>query len=161
MVPLTRQGTDVSSVFSLLGANENDLTSALGFALSRCSPLAEAVVARIAGAVGPRLDGFDQVKPQGQGTGALLSQPSQVRRVRNPDNYARPACPESGQPEPVRPAARRPHTVPSRYPLRGPGGDTRPVNVIVCPCSRTRMLTACGAPFGTRSPTSGSEYTCI
>jgi hypothetical protein len=57
MVPLTRHGTDVSSVFSLLGTNENDLTSALGFALSRCSPLAEAVVARIAGAVGATSDG--------------------------------------------------------------------------------------------------------
>jgi len=44
---LTRYGAPVSSVFDLLGVNENDLTSALGFALSRAPTLLEAVVRRV------------------------------------------------------------------------------------------------------------------
>ena len=120
MIPLTRHSTDVSSVFSLLGANENDLTFTLGFALSRCSPLAEAIVARIAGAVGARLDGFDQLKPQGQGTGAPLSQPSQFRPVRNRIRTTTP----------VR-LVRNPDS-PSRFARRPPGGHTRFPAVIPC-----------------------------
>jgi hypothetical protein len=47
MAVLTRHGTQVSSVFDLLGANENDLTSALGFALARAPSLLEALVRRV------------------------------------------------------------------------------------------------------------------
>ena len=39
------------SVFSLLGGNENDLTAALGFVLSKCPPLAAALTERICLAV--------------------------------------------------------------------------------------------------------------
>ena len=42
----------VPSAFSLLGANENDLTSALGFASSKCPPLAAALTQRIYAATG-------------------------------------------------------------------------------------------------------------
>jgi hypothetical protein len=37
-------------VFSLLGSNENDLTAALGFVLSKCPPLAAALTQRICAA---------------------------------------------------------------------------------------------------------------
>jgi hypothetical protein len=75
MVPLTRQGTDVSSVFSLLGTNEN------GFALSRCSPLAEAVVARIAGAIGARLSLTCTRTPSVQAAVKYVGRKSCVRRI--------------------------------------------------------------------------------
>lgn len=52
MVTLTRHGADVPSVFSLLGSNENDLTAALGFVLSKCPPLAAALTQRICAAAG-------------------------------------------------------------------------------------------------------------
>jgi hypothetical protein len=44
---LTLHGSDVDSAFDLLGRNENDLTAALGFALSRCPALASALVERV------------------------------------------------------------------------------------------------------------------
>jgi hypothetical protein len=47
MTTLTRHGGDVDSVFDLLGRNENDLTAALGFALSHCPPLASALIERV------------------------------------------------------------------------------------------------------------------
>jgi len=47
MAALTLHGVPVSSVFDLLGVNENDLTSALGFALARAPALLEAVVRRV------------------------------------------------------------------------------------------------------------------
>lgn len=48
MVALTRHGSDVRSVFDLLGTNENDLTAALGFTLARCPQLCSAIGRRIA-----------------------------------------------------------------------------------------------------------------
>ncbi|WP_100515515.1 hypothetical protein [Mycobacteroides abscessus] len=50
MVELRRHGSEVGSVFDLLGYKENDLTAALGFALARCPQLCTAVAARIADA---------------------------------------------------------------------------------------------------------------
>ncbi|NTY62179.1 hypothetical protein [Mycolicibacterium sphagni] len=47
MTALTRHGTEVSSVFSLVGHDENDLTAALGFAFARCPRLCEAVLQRV------------------------------------------------------------------------------------------------------------------
>jgi hypothetical protein len=49
MTALTRHGSEVSSVFSLVGQdeNENDLTAALGFAFARCPSLCEAVLQRV------------------------------------------------------------------------------------------------------------------
>ena len=47
MAGLTRHGSDVESVFDLLGHDENDVTAALGFALANCSPLLDAVVQRL------------------------------------------------------------------------------------------------------------------
>ncbi|MGR6978386.1 hypothetical protein [Mycobacteroides abscessus] len=47
MVELRRHSSEVGSVFDLLGDNENDLTAALGFALTRCAQLCAAVAARI------------------------------------------------------------------------------------------------------------------
>lgn len=47
MADLTRHGAPVTSVFDLLGTNENDLTSALGFALTRSPRLLHAVADRI------------------------------------------------------------------------------------------------------------------
>ncbi len=41
---LTRHGSDVGSVFDLLGDNENDLTSALGFVLARSPLFREAIM---------------------------------------------------------------------------------------------------------------------
>ena len=57
MVTLTRHGADVPSVFSLLGSNENDLTAALGFVLSKCPPLAAALTHRICAAAGSTAHG--------------------------------------------------------------------------------------------------------
>lgn len=45
---LERHGSKVGSVFDLLGHDENDLTSALGFTMARCPQLCEAITARIA-----------------------------------------------------------------------------------------------------------------
>lgn len=47
MVGMSRHGSDVKSVFDLLGQDENDLTAALGFALANCSPLLKAVLQRL------------------------------------------------------------------------------------------------------------------
>lgn len=47
MLDLTRHGSPVASVFDLLGTNENDLTSALGFALSRSPALLSALLRRL------------------------------------------------------------------------------------------------------------------
>ncbi len=47
MAVLTRHGSDVGSVFDLLGDNENDLTSALGFVLARSPLFREAIMRRI------------------------------------------------------------------------------------------------------------------
>lgn len=47
MFDLTRHGSPVTSVFDLLGTNENDLTSALGFALSRSPALLGALLRRV------------------------------------------------------------------------------------------------------------------
>ncbi len=47
MASLTRYGTEVGSAFSLLGQSENDLTAALGFTLSRCRALSDAVLTRV------------------------------------------------------------------------------------------------------------------
>lgn len=52
MVELTLHGSAVNSVFDLLGRNENDLTSALGFALAKCPPLLDAVLTRIGSRLG-------------------------------------------------------------------------------------------------------------
>ncbi|MBB3602780.1 hypothetical protein FHT40_002441 [Mycolicibacterium sp. BK556] len=49
VVAMTLHGSDVKSVFDLLGQNENDLTSALGFALANCSPLLNALLGRLLG----------------------------------------------------------------------------------------------------------------
>lgn len=57
MADLTLHGSDVGSVFDLLGHNENDLTSALGFALANCPPLLDAVLARLASQLGTELSG--------------------------------------------------------------------------------------------------------
>lgn len=57
MVELRRHGSTVASAFDLLGTNENDLTSALGFGLSRCPPLADALIQRISAAAGFHGDG--------------------------------------------------------------------------------------------------------
>lgn len=48
LTPLTRYGRDVSSVFDLLGRNENDLTAAFGFALARSPGLLRRVARRLA-----------------------------------------------------------------------------------------------------------------
>ena len=47
MMELTRHGTDVTSVFDLLGREENDLTASLAFALSRCPSLSEVILRRV------------------------------------------------------------------------------------------------------------------
>lgn len=47
MAALTRHGGLVSSVFDLLGVNENDLTSALGFTLARSPALLDMVIRRV------------------------------------------------------------------------------------------------------------------
>lgn len=47
MAELTRHGASVSSVLDLLGTNENDLTSALGFALVKSTALLAAIVQRV------------------------------------------------------------------------------------------------------------------
>lgn len=47
MPALSRHGADVSSVFSLVGDDENDLTAALGFAFARCPTLYQAVLQRV------------------------------------------------------------------------------------------------------------------
>jgi len=47
MVKLTRHGSDVTSVFDLLGTDENDLTAALGFTLTNCAPLLAALMRRV------------------------------------------------------------------------------------------------------------------
>lgn len=47
MVDITRHGSGVSSVFDLLGRDENDLTAALGFALGNCPLLLQAVLERL------------------------------------------------------------------------------------------------------------------
>lgn len=57
VLPLTRHGADVPCVFSLLGTNENDLTAALGFALSKCPPLAAALTRRICAAAASTAQG--------------------------------------------------------------------------------------------------------
>ncbi|BBC69145.1 hypothetical protein MMRN_p1140 (plasmid) [Mycobacterium marinum] len=57
VVDLTLHGSDVNSVFDLLGHNENDLTAALGFALAKCPPLLDAVLTRIASHLDWRLGG--------------------------------------------------------------------------------------------------------
>ena len=44
---LTRHGSPVQAVFDLLGVSENDLTAALGFALSRSPALLAAVLSRV------------------------------------------------------------------------------------------------------------------
>lgn len=57
MADLTLHGADVNSVFDLLGRNENDLTSALGFGLAACPPLMSAVLQRLGGQLGTQLTG--------------------------------------------------------------------------------------------------------
>ena len=47
MIELARYGSDVGSVFSLLGHKENDLTAALGFVFGRCPGLLSAVLQRV------------------------------------------------------------------------------------------------------------------
>ncbi len=56
-IPLTRHGAEVGSVFGLMGADENDLTAALGFVLSRCPPLTAAITQRLAAVAGNDADG--------------------------------------------------------------------------------------------------------
>ena len=46
---LSRRGRAVGSVFDLLGRNENDLTAAVGFALSRSPLILAALVQRVLG----------------------------------------------------------------------------------------------------------------
>ena len=57
MGDLTLHGSDVNSVFDLLGQNENDLTSALGFALAACPPLLNVVLGRLGSQLGTRMAG--------------------------------------------------------------------------------------------------------
>lgn len=57
MAELKLHGSDVGSVFDLLGHNENDLTSALGFALANCPPLLDAVLARLSSQLDAELTG--------------------------------------------------------------------------------------------------------
>lgn len=47
MAELSRHGSDVGSVFDLLGEDENDLTSALGFVLARSPRFREAIIHRV------------------------------------------------------------------------------------------------------------------
>lgn len=47
-VPLTRHGSDVTSVFDLLGRDENDLTAALAFTMANSSGLLDLVLRRLA-----------------------------------------------------------------------------------------------------------------
>jgi len=47
MVELTRHGSPVAAVFDLLGHDENDLTAALGFTLSRSPALMKALLAQV------------------------------------------------------------------------------------------------------------------
>ena len=47
MAELKRHGSNVTSVFDLVGHNENDLTAALGYALSQCPPLLTAILQRL------------------------------------------------------------------------------------------------------------------
>lgn len=46
-VPLTRHGNDVTSVFDLLGRDENDLTAALAFTMANSSGLLDLVLRRL------------------------------------------------------------------------------------------------------------------
>lgn len=57
MASLERHGTEVGSVFALLGDDENDLTAALGFVLARCPPLSAVFVRQIAADAGVDADG--------------------------------------------------------------------------------------------------------
>lgn len=45
MPQLYRHGHEINTVFDLLGDNENDMTSSIGWALSRCEPFLRAVLA--------------------------------------------------------------------------------------------------------------------
>lgn len=55
MPDLTLHGADVHSVFDLLGHNENDLTSALGFTFKNCPRFLAAVLARLSSQLGAPL----------------------------------------------------------------------------------------------------------
>jgi hypothetical protein len=52
-------------VFSLLGSNENDLTAALGFVLSKCPPLAAALTQRICAAAASAAHGDLSLEERG------------------------------------------------------------------------------------------------
>ena len=47
MADITRHGAEVSSVFDLIGTDENDLTASLGFALTKSPALLDAIVRRV------------------------------------------------------------------------------------------------------------------
>lgn len=53
---LTRHGAAVESVFDLLGHDENDLTAALGYALSRCPKLLSALLERFSARLEVRVE---------------------------------------------------------------------------------------------------------
>ncbi|PRC41770.1 hypothetical protein C6A85_000000113940 [Mycobacterium sp. ITM-2017-0098] len=57
MTLVTRHGSEVASVFDLLGRDENDLTSALGFALSSSPVLTAAILKRLGKRLGTRFSG--------------------------------------------------------------------------------------------------------
>jgi len=57
VIALSRHGSEVVSAFDLLGRNENDLTAALGFVLSRCPQLAIELLGRVSRALKIRVEG--------------------------------------------------------------------------------------------------------
>jgi hypothetical protein len=57
MALITRHGSEVGSVFDLIGRDENDLTSAFGYSLALCPHLLKAVLKRLGTQLGARLSG--------------------------------------------------------------------------------------------------------
>ena len=57
MAGITLHGSGVTSVFDLLGRDENDLTSALGFTFANCPLLLKAVLKRLESQLGTRFSG--------------------------------------------------------------------------------------------------------
>ncbi len=68
-VPLTRYGNDVSSVFDLLGREENDLTAALAFTMANSPGLLDLVLHRL------------ELPPAGEGTLLRLEEPDELGRT--------------------------------------------------------------------------------
>lgn len=61
-MPLSaRHGSDIASVFDLLGRDENDLTSALGFVLANSPRLTRAILNRLGKSLGTRFAGEAEI----------------------------------------------------------------------------------------------------